>query len=393
MFSLEQVQAAVSAEGVDGWLLYDFQGSDPLARRVLGIAPDAHLTRRWFYFVPKKGKPKKLVHRIEPGALEHLPGDRQLYAGWRELEKRVREVLLGARKVAMNYSPGNAIPYVSRVDAGTLEMVRTTGVEVSTAADLVQQFEAVWTGEQLETHIRAAKALRSIVGEAFDFVAKKISGKLTEFDVQQFIMEGFEKNGLVTDSDLIVAVGPNSGNPHYAPNRNIHQPISKGDFLLIDIWGKEKGQDAVYADITWTGYLGLGNHVPEKYTKIFEIVRDARDAGLRFIQEGMRAKRMIRGAEIDDVVRGHIASKGYGDYFIHRTGHNIGQEVHGNGANIDNFETREERKLLPYTCFSIEPGIYLKEFGVRSEIDVYLTENDAVVYGRPIQTNVIPILK
>jgi Xaa-Pro dipeptidase len=392
MFQLDRVQAAIAEENVDGWLLYDFQGSDPLARRILNVGTEGHLTRRWFYYVPKTGKPKKLVHKIEPAALDKLPGERVFYAGWREMESRLREIVSGSKKIAMDYSPGNAIPYVSRVDAGTMELVRKSGVEVLTAADLIQEFEAVMTDAQLETHVRAAKLLRTIVDETFEYVAKgfSTSKKLTEYDVQQFIVKQFEDEKMVWDSDPIVAVNANAANPHYAPTKTVFQPIQKGDFLLIDLWAKEKTKDAVYADITWTGYLG--SEIPEKYVSVFEIIRDARDAGLRFVTEAARAKRRIKGAEVDDVVRGHIASKGFGDAFIHRTGHNIGQEVHGNGANIDNFETREERKLLPGTCFSIEPGIYLPEFGVRTEIDVVLTDKDAIVFGQPIQTKLIPIL-
>lgn len=391
MFPVQEIQKAMAAQHVDGWLLYDFHGLDPLARRVLEIDPKAHLTRRWFYLIPQKGEPQKLSHQIEPRSLDHLPGDRHLYAGWRDLEKGLREITAGLGKVAMNYSPENAIPYVSRVDAGTVELVRSVGLETVSSADLIQQFEAVWSEEQLQSHIRAAKTLRALVDETFGFIAQNVGGgKLTEYDVQQFVMRRFDEEGLVTDSDIVASIGPNSGDPHYAPSREKHRPVRQGDFFLMDIWAKEKKEGSVFADITWTGFVG--KEIPEKYVSIFEIVRDARDAGLRFVQEGVRAGRKVLGAEVDDVVRGHIASKGYGEYFIHRTGHNIGQEVHGNGAHIDNFETRDERSLIPGTCFSIEPGIYLKEFGVRSEIDVYISEKDAVVYGQPIQTDIIPIL-
>ncbi|HLG18190.1 MAG TPA: M24 family metallopeptidase [Bdellovibrionota bacterium] len=392
-FPLTKIQEAIGREKVDGWLFYDFQGLDPIARRILGFPENVHATRRWYYFVPKSGTPRKLAHKIEPASLDHLPGDKSFYAGWRELQKELPTLLSGARRVAMNYSPSNAIPYVSRVDAGTIEQIRAAGAEVVTAADLVQQFEAVWNETQLQTHIRAAKALRTIVDETFGYVAKQISANkgLVEYDVQQFIWDRFTAYGLRSDYRPIAAVGPNAGNPHYSPEPKGSLPVRKGDFLLIDLWAKEMAEDAVFADITWTGYLG--KDVPEKFESIFQIVRGGRDASLELVEDAVHSGKALRGYEVDDAARNYIASKGYGDYFIHRTGHNIGLNVHGNGANMDNFESRDERKVLPRTCFSIEPGIYLKDFGVRSEIDVYVTESEATVYGQPIQTTIVPILK
>ncbi len=391
--AVEKIQKAITEEGVDGWLFYDFQGSDAVARRILHIPPAAHMTRRWFYYVPKSGNSRKLAHKIEPAALDHLPGDKSLYAGWRELDQNLKKLLSGAKKIAMNYSPGNAIPYVSRVDAGTVEMVRATGVEVVTAADLIQQFEAVMNEDQLQSHIRAAKALREIVDLTFGFVAKNVTSakNISEYDVQEFMWAEFERRSMVSDYRPIVGIGPNSGNPHYAPQKNHASPVKKDEFLLIDLWAKEKTTDAIYADITWTGFIG--KTVPDKYEKIFQVVAGGRDASLRLVEEAAAKGRVLKGKEVDDASRNFITSKGYGDYFVHRTGHNIGTNVHGNGANMDNFETREERKILPKTCFSIEPGVYLPEFGVRSEIDVYYSGKEAVVYGQPIQTTVVPILK
>lgn len=262
------------------------------------------------------------------------------------------------------------------------------------AADLIQQFEAVWTEKQLKSHIRAAKALRKIVDETFAYVAKSVRSKkkINEYDVQQYMMKRFSFYGLTTDHPPIAAVGPHSGDPHYGPEKKGSSAVKKGDFLLIDLWAREtKDPLSVYADITWTGFIG--EEVPEKYEKIFQIVRGGRDAALEHVKASVKSGKSIRGAEVDDQARNYIAQKGYGEYFIHRTGHNIGIEVHGNGANMDNFETREERRVLPKTCFSIEPGIYMKEFGVRSEIDVYVDENEAHVYGLPLQTTVVPILK
>jgi Xaa-Pro aminopeptidase len=393
MFSLAKIQEAIAREKADGWLFYDFQGIDPISKRILGIPQSAHLTRRWYYFVPKSGQPRKLAHKIEPASLDHLPGEKMMYAGWRELQKEIPAMLSGSRRIAMNYSPGNAIPYVSRVDAGTAEQIRGAGVEIVSAADLVQQFEAVWSESQLQTHIRAAKALRSIVDETFAYVAKETSANkgLCEYDVQQFIWDRFAAAGLRSDARPIAAVGPNAGNPHYSPEPEGSLPVRKGDFLLIDLWAKEMSEDAVYADITWTGFIG--KEVPEKYETIFQIVRGGRDASLRLVEEAVKEGKPLKGYEVDDAARNSISQKGYGDYFIHRTGHNIGLNVHGNGANMDNFESRDERKILPRTCFSIEPGVYLKDFGVRSEIDVYVTDSDAQVYGQPIQTTVVPILK
>ncbi len=391
-FVLEKVQHEITREGIDGWLFYDFQGLDPIARRILSIDPHAHLTRRWFYLIPNQGNPKKLVHKIEPFVLDHVPGETLFYAGWRELEQGLKKMLKELQRVAMHYSPKNAIPYISRVDGGTLELVKTTGVKIYSAADLIQQFDAVWTQDQLKSHIYAAKTLRSIVDQTFGYIAKMVSSnkKISEFDTQQFILEQFKAKGLHGDGAPIVATGPNSGNPHYSPQKDRARIISEGELVLIDIWAKEKKENAVYADITWTGFVG--KKVPEQIESVFQIVRGARDAAFQKVQSAFDTHQMIKGSELDDVARSYIQDHGYGDAFIHRTGHNIGVAVHGNGANIDHFETDEQRKLIHGTCFSIEPGIYLKEFGIRSEIDVFIGDDQVHVYGQPIQTSVIPIM-
>lgn len=387
------VQKQLNAHNLDGWLFYYFKNNDPLALSILKLEKSNHFTRRWFYFVPKDGEPIKLVHQIEPEALDSLPGKKVIYVGWSDMETKLASLLENSATVAMQYSPRNAIPYIARVDAGTIELVTSTNTKVASSHDLVQTFEATWDSSQLESHVFATNKLRHIVDEAFGKVKTAITNgdSINEYDIQQFIMSKFEEFDMTTYSPPIVAINENSGNPHYQPNKDVHKPMKKGDFLLIDLWAKQKNvHRSIYGDITWTGFIG--EQVPEKYTKIFNIVRDARDKALQFVDQAVKEKRKVFGWEVDDVARNHISDAGYGKYFVHRTGHSIGEEVHGNGANIDNLETRDERALLPNTGFSIEPGIYMDEFGVRSEIDVFIDETGASVAGQPIQTHVIPIL-
>jgi Xaa-Pro aminopeptidase len=391
---ISAIQSALRESQLDGWLFYYFHENDPLALRILGLDSRKIQSRRWFYLVPREGTPIKLVHRIEMEVLDALPGTKLAYVGWRELEQKLTEMLKGLRTVAMQYSPKNAIPYISRVDAGVIELVRGCGVEVASSADLVQRFEATWTDAQLALHVQTAETLRKIVFEAFAEIRRGIESKqrLTEYGVQQFICDAYARYGLTTSSPPIVAVNEHSGNPHYQPTAHTHADIHEKDLVLLDIWAKRKEPaDAVYADITWTGYVGT--QVPDKYTEVFNVVRGGRDAALQFVTEAVHQGREIFGWQVDDVARHFIAERGYGNYFIHRTGHSIGLEVHANGANIDNLETRDERRLIPRTAFSIEPGIYLPEFGIRSEIDVYISEQDTIVAGQPIQTEIIPILQ
>lgn len=387
------IQAALAGTGLDGWLFYDFRGSDPLAYRVLLLDPSLHVTRRWYYWIPAHGQPAKLVHRIEPHVLAALPGLTSFYVGWNEQQTRLAEMLRGARHVAMQYSPMNAIPYLSRVDAGTIELIRSQGITIETSADLVQRFEAVWTDAQLTWHREAAAALRALVDDTFHHVAARLAAgrSLTEYDVQQFMLARMQAGGFMTSHPPVVAVDAHSADPHYGPARDGSAPIRPGSFVLIDLWMKRTEPGAVYADITWTGFVG--RTVPTRHQEIFGLVRAARDAAVRFVGERVRMGQFPCGWEVDDVCRSMIRDAGYGDHFLHRTGHSIGEEVHGNGANIDNLETRDARRLLPRTCFSIEPGIYLPgEFGVRSELDVYVTEKDIQIFGQPIQTEVVPIL-
>jgi Xaa-Pro dipeptidase len=389
MFDLAAVQAAIADNGVDGWLLYDFRGLNVLARRVVGLPPDAHATRRWFYFVPAKGAPRKLVHRIEPGVLDHLPGQATPYLKWQELEAGVRDLVAGCKRVAMEYSPRNANPYVSRVDGGTIELVKSFGVELISSGDLIQAFEATWDDEQWAMHLEAAKHTRSAYDVAFAFIAECIQakGQTTETEVQARIMKHFADNGLVTDHPPIVGVGPHAGDPHYAPGPGSDSPVRKGDFVLIDLWAKLDKPRSVYSDLTRVAFVG--DAVPEQYTKVFNIVAAARDAGIDCVKRAYAAGRPLQGWEVDQATRDVIEKAGYGQYFFHRTGHSIGQETHGNGANMDNLETREERQVMRRTCFSIEPGIYLPEFGVRSEVNVFVDKEGKVhVTGGEPQTEV-----
>ena len=393
------IQRALKEAGLDGWLFYDFRQSDPLAYRILRLDPKQFSTRRWFYFVPAKGEPTRINHAIEQGKLDLLPGRRLIYSSWPRLHEHLREVLssnggASAARIAMQYSPENSIPYISRVDAGTIELVRSLGAEPVTSADLVQLFEAVWTEEQYQSHVTAADNIHQIIQEAFAEVGRRIKAAepVTEYDIQQFMVRRFEEENMTCDGDHpIVSVNANAASPHYQPNAQKFSPIRRGDFLLLDVWAKLKTPGAVYADQTWTGYVG--DQPSAEHVKIFTIVRDARDAAIEFVRQSVREGREIRGAEVDDVSRGVIERAGYGEYFTHRTGHSIGEEVHGNGAHIDNLETKDSRRIIPRTCFSIEPGIYLPgNFGVRSEIDLYVGEGDIEVTGQPIQRELVAIL-
>lgn len=387
-------QALAEVPDLDGWLFYDFRGSDPLAYRVLKLDPARHVTRRWFYWVPAQGTPVKLTHKIEPHVLDELPGEAVLYMSWQSLGACLSRVLGKAKRVAMQYSPMNFIPYISRVDAGTIEQIRGHGVEIVTSADLVQRFEAVWDDRQLASHREAAEILRRVVDEAFAQVGEAVRGRqaMTEYDLQQFILSRFNAHRLVTANPPIAAVNAHSADPHYSPAASGSAAIGEGDLVLIDLWGKRPEAGSVYADITWTGYVGA--QVPAKQGAVFAVVREARDAAVDFVKGRVSQGDFPCGWEVDEISRNVIRNAGYGDKFLHRTGHSIGEEVHGNGANIDNLETQDKRRLLPRTCFSIEPGIYLPgQFGIRSELDVYLSEREAAVYGQPVQTDIIPILK
>jgi Xaa-Pro aminopeptidase len=384
------MQKELRAAKVDGWLFYDFRGRDPIAQRILQL-PEGMRTRRWFYFVPAKRTPKKLVHKIEAQSLAALPGDTLYFSAQEELRGNLKKMLGQAKTVAMQYSAKNAIPYVSMVDAGTIELVRSTGVKVVTSADLVQKFEACWSKAQLESHLAAGRIIDKIVQQAFALAAQSVREKknLTEYDLQQWIRKRFDEEGLTTEEGPDVAVNQNASDPHYGPTRESSATIKEGDLLLLDVWGKQKTPGSVYYDITWVGYLGA--KVPEKYAKVFGVVREARDAAVDLIEKSVKAGKPLQGWQVDQTARRIIEKAGYGKYFFHRTGHNIGQAVHGNGVNMDGLETHDARHLIAHTCNSVEPGIYLPEFGIRSEVDVYIDEKDARVTGA-MQNEILPLL-
>ena len=389
--TLALIQQALAEEALDAWLLYNFRGNNPFATRVLDLPSHIMQTRRYFYLIPAKGEPRKLVHGIEQWNLDDVPGEKTVYVSWKSLEEGLRKILKGLKTVAMEYSPGNAIPYVSTVDAGTVELVRTAGVQVVSSANLVQRFEACWSDEQAADNFETAKHLREIVDLVFGFLKQKLGsgGRTTEYEVQQFMLKEFGKRGIWTESDPNCSVNANAANPHYEPTREVHSAVQKGDFVLIDLWAKKKKDRSVYADITWTGVMS--ESVPEEVQKVFQTVKAGRDAALKAVKDAFGSGKEIRGCDVDDAARRVIEQAGYGEYFIHRTGHSIGEVIHGNGANMDNLETRDERRVIPGTSFSIEPGIYLPgRFGVRSEIDVYISpKKEVIVTGLPVQEEVM----
>ncbi|HXG93596.1 MAG TPA: M24 family metallopeptidase [Blastocatellia bacterium] len=396
---IERIQQALKEADLDGWLFYSFRGSDPIAANILRMPEEGHMaTRRWFYLIPREGEPTKINHSIERDVLDHLPGRKLIYLPWQQLHAHLKDSLLALAsnrkpRVAMQYSPDAAIPYLSRVDAGTIELIRSFGVEIISSADLVQRFESAWGDEQLAMHDEAARGLYEIVADAFAEIGRRVKAgtPVNEHDIQQYILRRFHERNLVTKDPPIVAVNANSAMPHYEPTAERHSAINAGDFVLIDLWAKLNRPNSVYADITWTSVVA--ERVPEEVQKVFNVVRDARDAATNFVKEAFSSGRQVYGWQVDDVCRAVIDEAGYGDYFIHRTGHNIHTEVHGNGANIDNLETKDSRVLIPRTCFSIEPGIYLEgRFGVRSEIDVYVDEKSARVTGGEPQREVVAIL-
>jgi len=387
---VKAVQKYLKENKISGWLLYDFHGNNPVATEF--VQPKGMQTRRWYYFIPQSGSAWGLVHRIEQANFKGLYGKFEVYSSWDEQKRKLKDILAGHKELSMEYSPLNAIPYVSRVDAGTVELLQSFGIKVISSADLVQYFQARWDKEAYLTHKEAVKSLMEIKDKAFKLVREKIkkNQKITEYDLQQFIWNQYKQYNMISDYPPICAVNENAGNPHYEPTKEIHKEIKKGDFLLIDIWAKKNQTGSIYGDITWTAYVG--EKVPEKYVLVFNLVKQARDEAVKFLKDNWK-KKTIYGWQVDDVSRGVIKKAGYADFFTHRTGHSISTEVHGNGVNIDNFETRDERKIITGVGFSIEPGVYLKNFGVRSEIDVYAGEDSIEVTSLPLQTEIIPLLK
>ena len=386
---LAAIQAGLRERNIDAWLFYDHHHRDPIAYRLLGLPASLMVTRRWFYLIPAQGEPKKLVHKIEAGHLDTLPGSKREYAGWQELFDGLKAMLADYRDIAMQYSPNNLVFTISLVDAGTVELIRGLGKNVVSSGDLVALFEATWTEAQIKTHFAARDAVDSITAAAFKEIGSRLrNGGTTEYAIQQWFMEAFARENLVTDDPPVVAVNVNSGNPHYEPHAESSAPIREGDFVLLDVWAKKNTADAVYYDITWTGFAGKSPS--DRMREVFQVVRDARDAGVKTVIDAIAAGRAISGWEVDRATRNHIKQAGFGEYFIHRTGHSIGTEVHANGANMDDLEIHDERRILPNSCFSIEPGVYLPEFGVRSEVNVLVRPKAAEVTGK-IQHEIVTI--
>jgi Xaa-Pro dipeptidase len=378
---LQKIQQELRNQKLDGWLFFDHHVRDSLAYRVLGLDPSKVPTRRWYYLIPADGEPAGLEHRIERNMLGTLPGERIPYSSWTEQLAALRKLLSGRKRVAMQYSPNCAIPYVSMVDAGTVELVRSLGVEVTSSAELIQYFEARWTPEALESHLEAGRRVDKVRAGAFQLIRERTrnGGAIQEVEVMRFVRDGFAKAGLYTDHGPIVGANANASNPHYEPSDEITSPIKRGDWVLLDMWAKLDQPDSVYYDITWTAYCG--DSPSERIRQVFNVVKDARDAAIKRVKDGISAGEPLCGYQVDDACRAVIDGAGFGEYFTHRTGHSIGQTVHGNGANMDNLETHDERRVAPWSCFSIEPGIYLPEFGVRSEIDMFVGDGEARVTG------------
>jgi Xaa-Pro aminopeptidase len=385
------IQAALKADQLDGWLLYDFHGSNPIARRLAGLAGGGHMTtRRWYYLIPAQAPPRGLVHAIERHNLDHLPGEKTVYAGREQLDGGLTRLLDGMRRVAMEYSPKCAIPYLSRVDAGTAEAVRARGVDIVSSGDLVQQFEATWSAEQLASHQAASDALHRIKDRAFDAAAAALrtGAAITEYTLQQQMVQWFAAEGLVSDSPPVVAVGASAGNPHYLPTASASRAVVRDQVLLLDLWGKRPDPGAVYADITWVGMTSA--QVPEEPARAFQVAAQARDAAVELVERSAREGRDLRGFEVDRAARQVIERAGYASYVLHRTGHSLGESVHGNGVHLDDYETHDDRRVLPGTGFTVEPGLYFDSFGVRTEINVFRGAREVRVTG-PRQAAIVPL--
>ncbi len=388
---IRDIQQALKADNIAAWLLYDFHGSNPIATRLTGLDRSNKMaTRRWYYLVPAEGAPRGLVHAIERHNLDGLPGEKRPYAGREQLADGLRDLLRGVTRVAMEYSPGNAIPYISRVDAGTVEAVRDLGVEVVSSGDLVQRFEAVWTADALVTHQAASDRLYRVKDRAFDLVRTRLAAgeALNEYEVQQSMLGWFAEEGLTTDDAPCVAAQEHAGDPHYQPTAARHRAIRAGEILLLDLWGKLPDPGAVFADITWMGFTGSA--VPAPCAQAFAAAREGRDAAVGLVTAAARSGRELRGFEVDRAARDAITRAGYGPQFIHRTGHSLGEHVHGNGVHMDDYETHDDRRLIPGTGFTIEPGIYTAEFGVRTEINMFVGAHDARVTG-PAQQEIVTL--
>ena len=376
---IEEIQSQLKLHDIEGWLLYDFHGVNSLALDVLKIPEGMLMTRRCFYWIPQEGEPLAIVHKIETHNLDHLPGRKMLYSTWKEMHLHLKVLLKGVKQVAMEYSPNQAIPTISKVDGGLIDLIRSYNVQVVSSGSFLQLFTCVWTEQQYALHKEAAAILENVVGDAWDLIRKALLRKesIREYDVQQFILAEFEKRECLTEGVPICGVNGNSADPHYCPTREKSTLIQQGDFILIDLWCKRDVSHAVFADITRVGVAA--SKPTSKHQEIFSIVRKAQKTGTDLIIKRYKEKAEVKGAEVDAEVRRVIEEASYGEYFNHRTGHNINTENHGPGANLDNLETQDDRVLIPGTCFSIEPGIYLPDqFGVRLEYDVFIHTNGRV---------------
>jgi Xaa-Pro aminopeptidase len=387
---LGALQAAIRTAGFDGWLFCDFHNRDALAYRILGMDFGKFTSRRWFYLVPAAGEPVRLVSRVEPSRLDDLPGEKRQYLSWGDLLESLK-VLVGGKRIAMQWSPDDAIPYVSTVDGGMVDLVRSAGATVVSSADLVQVFEAVIDEAGYQSHLSAGTRVHAIKDEAFAAIRDALATgrELTEFDVQQFIVRRFDEEGLTCHREWpIVGVNDHPADPHFEPTPQNARVIKRGDTFLIDLWACDKAPGSIWHDITWCGFAG--DTPPAAYVEIFNVVRDARDAAVAFAARRFETGEGCAGWEVDDACRAVVKAAGYGDFFIHRTGHSIGTAVHGNGVNIDNLETRDLRRLVPGICFSVEPGIYLPgRMAVRSEVDVFVRHDGVVEVTGPAQRDLI----
>lgn len=378
---LKAIQSALVERDFDAWVFYDHHHRDPIAYSVLGLPSNLHVTRRWYYVIPAEGEPAKLNHRIEPGHLDKLPGTKAVYSAWEEQQTNLKKMLAPYKTLAMQYSTNNLVPAIGMVDAGTIELIRSFGHTIVSSGDLVSRFEAALSDEQIASHFAAGEAIDKIMAASFKEIGTRVgNGGCNEYEIQQWIANAFEREGLVFDDPAIVGVNANSGNPHYGPTAETAKPIRKGDFVLLDMWGKKKAPGSVYYDITWTGVVDAAP--TPRQQEVFTAVTRARDAGYEKVKSAFDAKQKIMGWEVDKVTRASLVAAGMGEHFTHRTGHSIATEVHGNGANMDNLETKDDREIIPNTLFSIEPGVYLPEFGVRSEFDVLIRNGRAEITGK-----------
>jgi Xaa-Pro dipeptidase len=391
---LSAIQSALKAADVDGWLFYDFHNRDAIALKILNIDTSRFTSRRWLYFIPAVGEPQRIVHAIEPWKLDHLPGAKLQYSSWVKLHELIKQALAKSKKIMMQYSPLNAIPYVSIVDGGTIDLIRSFGVEVVSSADLVSRFESHLSMEDWNSHIEAGGIMQMVKDETFKEISRQIKLGLNpkEVEIQDYMHELMHKHGMHWDDGPIVAVNEHAADPHFEPTKKNSFKMKEGDLVLLDLWARKKKSGSIYYDITWMGYIGTT--VPKKIEDLFQIIRRGRDTALKLVKDSFAKGKKLYGWEVDDACRKVIIDAGYGEYFTHRTGHNIGIEVHGNGVNIDNLETKDQRRIIPGTCFSVEPGIYLvdEKLGFRTEIDVFVTDEGKVEVIGAIQEKVIPIL-